>query len=373
MAYFDIIKIILIILWGISSLLVFHYLFFTVLGIFAKKTFPKADRKLRYAIMIGARNEEAVVGKLIDSINASDYPKDKLTVFVIAHNCTDRTAETARAHGAIVYEYSNPNENTLGYAYKALIENINRDYGCDKFDGIFSINADNVIPPGYFDKMNDAFVCYGGENVITSFRNSSNFTDNYMSKLYGIYFISCCRYEMRGRTICGVSTRVSGTGYVFPAEFIRDGWQYVTLTEDWEFTADQVAAGRKIYYCDEGEFFDEQPTTVRIMFRQRLRWARGHTIVFFTRFFKLLKSVFKRDKERGAKERFSSYDLTMSILPMGAIGLIMSAITLVLVGLTPFFQADYLEVWKTAGLFFAISFAVSYVLTALSGVFIIML
>ena len=268
----EVLQIVLLDLWGISSIAVLHYLFFTILGIFKRKKFPKADKKLRYAIMIGARNEEAVIGKLIDSIKNSDYPADKLTVFVLAHNCTDKTADIARSHGAVVYEYDNPEENTLGYAYKALIANINEDYGYRAFDGIFSINADNIIPTDYFDLMNDAFVYYGAKNVVTSFRNSGNFNDNYMSSLYGMYFISCCRYEMRGRTLCGCSTRISGTGYVFPSELIKDGWEYVTLTEDWEFSADQVAAGRKIYYCDQAEFFDEQPTTVKIMLRQRLRW-----------------------------------------------------------------------------------------------------
>ncbi|MBR1891302.1 MAG: glycosyltransferase family 2 protein [Clostridia bacterium] len=370
MSYTEVLQIVLLVLWGISSLAVLHYLFFTILGIFKRKKFPKADKKLRYAIMIGARNEEAVIGKLIDSIKNSDYPADKLTVFVLAHNCTDKTADIARSHGAVVYEYDNPEENTLGYAYKALIANINEDYGYRAFDGIFSINADNIIPTDYFDLMNDAFVYYGAKNVVTSFRNSGNFNDNYMSSLYGMYFISCCRYEMRGRTLCGCSTRISGTGYVFPSELIKDGWEYVTLTEDWEFSADQVAAGRKIYYCDQAEFFDEQPTTVKIMLRQRLRWARGHTIVFFTRFKKLVASIFKPNENMRSKERFSSYDLAVSIMPLGAIGLTMGFLTAVLVGLTPLIQDNGWEIVKNALIWFGGSFVVSYVLTALSGALI---
>lgn len=373
MSYIEIVKIILFSLWGLSTLAVLHYLFFTIVGIFTRKTFPKTDKKLRYAIMIAARNEEKVIGKLLDSIAACDYPQDKLTVFVVAHNCTDDTARVARERGAIVYEYNNPEENTMGYAYRKLIENLNADFGYKSFDGIFSINADNVVSPDYFSLMNDAFVYNGAKEVITSFRNSSNFGDNYMSRLYGIYFISCCRYEMRGRTMFGCSTRVSGTGYVFPSELIKDGWQYVTLTEDWEFSADQVASGRKILYCDEAQFFDEQPTTMRIMFRQRLRWARGHTIVFFTRFAKLVKSIFSRDKERKSKERFSSYDLSISVMPIGAMGLILSAITFTLYALTPLFQSDYIDVWTRSMIYFSIMFGVSYVLTLLSGLILLIL
>ncbi|MBO7369165.1 MAG: glycosyltransferase family 2 protein [Clostridia bacterium] len=373
MSYIEIVKIILWSLWGLSTLAVLHYLFFTIVGIFTRKTFPKTDKKLRYAIMVAARNEEKVIGKLLDSIAANDYPQDKITVFVLAHNCTDNTASVARAKGAVVYEYDNPEENTMGYAYKKLIEHLNEDYGYQSFDGVFSINADNILPPDYFSLMNDAFVYNGEKEIITSFRNSSNFADNYMSRLYGTYFISCCRYEMRGRTKFGCSTRISGTGYVFPSELIKDGWQYVTLTEDWEFSADQVAAGRKILYCDEAEFFDEQPTTMHIMFRQRLRWARGHTIVFFTRFAKLVKSIFSRDKNRKSKERFSSYDLSISVMPIGAMGLILSAITFILYALTPLFQPDYLDVWIRSLTYFSIMFGVSYILTVLSAVVLLIL
>lgn len=75
---------------------------------------------------------------MIKSIRKSDYPQDKLDIFVVAHNCTDKTAEVARAAGAIVYEYNNPNECTMGFAFKALfkfiekiiIHNLMMDFSC---------------------------------------------------------------------------------------------------------------------------------------------------------------------------------------------------------------------------------------------------
>ncbi len=303
MGYFEIVTIVFAAVWAVIGAMLLHYAVFTIVGIFAKKKYPAAEEKLKYAVIIGARNEEAVIGGLLDSINAADYPKDKLQVFVVAHNCTDATAEVARGKGATVYEYDNPNERTVGYAYRYLVDRISDDYGVENYDGFFIINADNRVTENYFTKMNDAFVANGRKHVITSYRNSHNFPDNYMSFLYGIYFITACRFEARGRTVCGCSPRVSGTGYVFGPEFLKDGWKYVTLTEDWEFSADSIACGKKIYYCDDAEFFDEQPTTVGVMMRQRLRWARGHMVVFFTRFKELMKLVYSAQKGR-AKQVF---------------------------------------------------------------------
>lgn len=66
--------------------------------------------------MICARNEEQVIGNLLDSIAGQDYPKDKLHVFVIADNCTDETAAIARAKGATVYERHDLSKARKGYA-----------------------------------------------------------------------------------------------------------------------------------------------------------------------------------------------------------------------------------------------------------------
>ena len=50
-------------------------------------------------MLIAARNEEAVIGQLIDSVKAQDYPQELIDVFVVADNCTDGTARIAREKG----------------------------------------------------------------------------------------------------------------------------------------------------------------------------------------------------------------------------------------------------------------------------------
>lgn len=127
MNYIKIVNTVAFVAFVIFTLLYLHFFFFAVVGFFKKKKYPKTDRKLRYGAIIPARNEEAVVGNLIDSIRRNRYPQDKLDVFVIAHNCTDQTARVAREHGAIVYEYNNPEECTMGYAFRYLFDRIRED------------------------------------------------------------------------------------------------------------------------------------------------------------------------------------------------------------------------------------------------------
>lgn len=99
MNYVDIVKYIFWIITTLLSFMTLHYIFFIIIGLFTHKKYPKANVQKKYGVIIPARNEENVVANLIDSIQKNNYPQDKLHIFVIAHNCTDRTAEIARNCG----------------------------------------------------------------------------------------------------------------------------------------------------------------------------------------------------------------------------------------------------------------------------------
>lgn len=69
-----------------------------------KKKYPEAKKNHKFGVIISARNECRVIGKLVESLKSQEYPEELITVFVIADNCTDNTADVARTAGAIVYE-----------------------------------------------------------------------------------------------------------------------------------------------------------------------------------------------------------------------------------------------------------------------------
>ena len=94
-------------------LLFFAYLyqvFFTLYGLIRRPSprcapsSPTASAHRRYAVLICARNEERVIGELIASLKAQDYPAELVDLYVLADNCSDGTCQAARAAGATVYE-----------------------------------------------------------------------------------------------------------------------------------------------------------------------------------------------------------------------------------------------------------------------------
>lgn len=224
--------------------------------------------------MVAARNEATVIGNLIDSIKKQDYPQELLKIFVVADNCTDNTAEIARKNGAICYERTDNKRRTKGYALQYLVECIRNDYGIESFEGYFIFDADNLLKVDYVSRMNDSFDA--GEKIVTSYRNTKNLDDNWISASYAIHWLRTIRNEHRARSVFHLATRIQGTGFLFTNEIIRNGWNYTSLTEDRAFCADAVANGYKISYNNDAEFYDEQPVDIKIAMRQRIRWAKGH-------------------------------------------------------------------------------------------------
>ena len=175
--------------FGIAAAFFICYLYqmFYILIPFIKKRRPHKEIKIHnYAVLICARNEENVITHLIDSIKAQDYPADKITVFVAADNCTDSTAAVSRDAGAVVYERFNTEYIGKGYALDYLLSHIEEDYP-EGFDGYFVFDADNLLCPNYITEMNKTFS--DGYEIVTSYRNSKNYGDNWISAGYALWFL----------------------------------------------------------------------------------------------------------------------------------------------------------------------------------------
>ncbi len=313
----------------VSALGIFgvHRVLYVVTGFFFTRKFKPAKKQHKYAILIPARNEEAVIANLLKSIKRQDYPAELITTFVVADNCTDETARVARENGAICYERFNDAERTKGFALKFLFERIEEDFGIESFEGYFVFDSDNLLNKDYVTKMNDSFDA--GEKIITSYRNTKNFDENWVASTYAIHWLRSIRFRHRARSVFRLATNIQGTGFLFANEIVKDGWKWTSLTEDRALTADAVAHGYKISYNDEAEFFDEQPTSLKIALRQRIRWSKGHILACLESGWPLFKNIFVgncfRTKEErkltkesfveGIRHRLASFDVLSQIVP----------------------------------------------------------
>lgn len=297
-----------IIVWIITWIAIIFYAYqviYVPIPYLLKPHIPKKAKKHKYAILICARNEAAVICDLITSIQNQTYDKNLITTFVMADNCFDNTAALARNAGAIVYERSNTQQVGKGYALDTLLQNIASDFP-DGFDGYFIFDADNILKPDYIEKMNLVFS--NDFDIVTSYRNSKNFGDNWISAGYGLAFLRESRYLNYSRMLIGSSCAVSGTGFLFSKKIFQEQngrWPFFLLTEDIEFSVHYALKGYKIGFAQDAVLYDEQPTSFKQSWRQRLRWARGNLQVLRKYGWDLIKQTFKGS--------FSCFDLFMTV------------------------------------------------------------
>lgn len=291
----------------------YQFVYMFVAFVAKRKLHKKAKREVspsKYAVIIAARNEELVIGQLIRSIKNQKYPKDMIDIFVIADNCTDQTAKVAKEAGAIVRKRFNKKLVGKGYALDYMFKIIESEYASKKYEGYFIFDADNLLDENYIAEMNKTF--NQGYRVVTSYRNSKNYGQNWISAGYALWFLHEAEYLNLPRKTLGTSCAISGTGFLVHADLIRSngGWIHHLLTEDIEFSVSQIIKGDKIGYCRDAIFYDEQPVTLEQSWNQRLRWAKGFYQVFGKYGKQLLSSIFK-----GKHIRFSCYDMAMTIMP----------------------------------------------------------
>ena len=285
----------------------FYQAVYVFIPFLKRKEAHKPERKHRFAVLIAARNEERVIGQLIESIHNQNYPKDLIDIFVAADNCTDQTANRAWEAGAIVKERNNPWLVGKGYALHWLLNEMRAEGLWKKYDAYLVLDADNLLDEGFITAMNQTLS--DGYEVSTSYRNSKNFGDNWLSAGYSTWFLREARFLNDSRNRIHASCAVSGTGFCFTRKILEkyNGWNFFLLTEDIQFSMQCAVDGIRIGYCDDAVLYDEQPTDFGQSWRQRLRWSKGNLQVL-----KHYKSSLVRGIVKGS---YPCFDLFMNLAP----------------------------------------------------------
>ncbi len=281
---------------------IINYIFMAILGLgflpqiiyvllfFLKpKRYPKAKEFHKVAIFIPARNESATIENTVKSMFKQNYPTDKYTVYVVADNCDDNTAELARAAGARVFERFDDERRSRGWAL---------DYGTrlaleedPDIEFFVMFDADNVAHCNYLSKMNDAFE--SGVQFARGYANSKNIDYNTTSAISGIYYLRDSRLCCQSRSALGLDQQLMGPGMMISAEFIKErGFDAHSISEDAEFTYNRMLEGKRTQYVDEAIYYEEQPTKMKDVFNRNIRFGYGLNRLFFNHGFRMLGKFF---------------------------------------------------------------------------------
>lgn len=252
---------------------------------------PADERLPSVGLLIPAHDEADVIGQLLTSIAALEYPAGRFRAVVVADNCEDATAAIARADGALVYERTDPEARAKGYALQWLLHQLARDG--HTFDAYVVVDADSSLAPDFLRQM--ARELARGAQVIQGRYLVRNPNASWASGLRAVTFALFNHVRPLGRLRLGWSAGLKGNGMCFRREVLdRFGWGAASLTEDVEFHARLLQAGLRVAYAPEALVTAEMPTGLRQARSQQARWEGGRLALVRSCALPLLRAGLRR-------------------------------------------------------------------------------
>ena len=301
-----------------------YQLVISVCSLVKLKEKPILEEKVnRFMAIIPAHNEENVIGPLVESLMNQNYPKDYYDIYVIADNCTDRTAEIAEKAGAIVLKRFDEEHKTKGYALQWFLDQKIKEDA--PYDAFCIFDADNIVDSNFLKAMNKK-LCQG-EDVVQGYRDIKNPTDSWVSAGYALFYWTMNRFYHLARYNVGLSPLINGTGFMVRFDVIKpDGWNTNTLTEDIEFSLKRIINGKKLGWATDAIVYDEQPVGFKQSWKQRTRWTVGH-IQCLERYTKPLAAAVKEHK---TMMNFDGLLYLIGSIPMFILTLVLLALNFVI-------------------------------------------
>lgn len=259
-------------LFTVASLLGAYFTITALFGLKRPRRPPETDARMKFAVLIPARNEAACISGILESLRAQDYPQERIHTYVIPNNCTDHTALAAKRAGARIINVSG-SVKSKGDALREASALLLRS--SEQYDAFCVFDADNEADPGFMAAMNRTLS--SGARVAKSRILSKNATQSWVCACYDIYFCFANVFLNRARENLGLSARAIGTGLAVRSDYLREigGFSAQTITEDAEFFVDCAIFGERIAYCEEAITYDEEPLSFQTSLVQRKRWVSG--------------------------------------------------------------------------------------------------
>lgn len=238
----------------------------------ARPSHANAAEHLRFTVLIPAHDEESGIEGTLASLEALDYPTDRLEVVVIADNCRDRTAAVARTAGATVYERTDPDRRGKGHALAWALERLRAEQSDG--DVIVFLDADCQVSPNLLAAM-EARLRAGAEAVQADYV-VANPGESWSSGLRYAAFALINTVRPLGKGTLGLSCGLLGTGMGFKRTLLeREPWEAYSLAEDGEYHLRLVASGARVAFAREASVSSAMPTSLRGAREQQLRWEGG--------------------------------------------------------------------------------------------------
>ena len=237
-----------------------------------------AGRAPRLVVLVPAHNEELVLAQTLRSLDGQQFPPECRETVVVADNCTDRTADIARAAGATVWERTNKDERGKGYALDWAVSRLLAR--AEPPDAVLVIDADTWAAPNFLLQMADALHAAGGPDKWVALQGRYgvlNGGEGWRAALMSGAFDLVNHVRPLGRDRLGLSVGLKGNGMLFSRALLQTArWRGDSVTEDLDYALLLAQEhGVRVGYVPEALVRAQMPTTAAQAGSQRSRWEGG--------------------------------------------------------------------------------------------------
>lgn len=229
------------------------------------------EPRTRFVVVVPAHDERTNIAATVRSLLETDYPPDRRHVLVVADNCSDDTAELARAAGASVAERNDTARRGKGYALAFAFERVLAEGSAD---AIVVIDADSRVTPNLLRAF--AARLEAGAPAAQAEHAVANPRASWRTRLMAIAFSLFHDLRSIARERLRLSCGLRGNGMAFAVQTLREvTYEAFSLAEDVEYGVRLGQAGRRVWYAGEAQVLSEMVTSEKAARSQRRRWEEG--------------------------------------------------------------------------------------------------
>ncbi|MBW4663545.1 MAG: glycosyltransferase family 2 protein [Chroococcus sp. CMT-3BRIN-NPC107] len=264
------------------------------------------------SLLVAAKNEEAVISKLVKNLCSINYPSDKYEIWVVDDNSTDKTPELLEKL-AQKYPQLKVLRRTAGSGGKSGALNDVFPLTTGEFVGVF--DADAQVSPDLLRQVLPLFdrEAVGAVQVRKAIANSgTNFWTKGQSTEMGLD-----SYMQQQRIARGGLGDLRGNGqFVRREALVRcGGWNEETITDDLDLALRLHLDRWDIEFLSFPPVMEEGVTTAVSLWHQRNRWAEGQS----QRYLDYWKAIFSNRLGRVKTFDLAMFLLIQQILPIAAV------------------------------------------------------
>jgi hypothetical protein len=256
-----------------------------------RAAYPPPAPPVSFIVLVPAHDEEHTLPTLLRSLDRADS-REAVRVVVIADNCSDRTAEVARLHGAEALERQELDRPGKGPALAWALGELG------SLDApVVLVDADCEVSPNLFTAL--AAHAQAGVRVAQVEYVVANSDESPAAALRAAAFSLVNGVRPAGRDALGLSAGLLGTGMMFTPDVLRRvPWSDFGLAEDAEYGLHLAAAGERVVFVGEARVSSPMPITAAAARSQEMRWEAGKVAAARTWTPRLLAAAARRRDPR---------------------------------------------------------------------------